>query len=71
MEVERLAAMEILDAEHQPLPQSREDTNIYNLGSVNNHNIIIAGLPKPGNCSAALHQSDEDSIPEPSNTVYW
>lgn len=53
LEVEQLAAMEMLDAEHQPLPQSREDTNIYNLGSINNHNIVIAGLPKPGNCSAA------------------
>ncbi|KAE8423398.1 nucleoside phosphorylase domain-containing protein [Aspergillus pseudocaelatus] len=48
-----IAAMEILDEEHQPLPQLSGDTNIYNLGIINNHNVVIAGLPKPGNCSAA------------------
>lgn len=53
LEVEQIAAMEMLDEEHQPLPQLRSDTNIYNLGSINNHNVVIAGLPKPGNCSAA------------------
>ncbi|KAJ5513441.1 Ankyrin repeat protein [Penicillium fimorum] len=45
--------MEMLDEEHQPLPQPSGDTNIYNLGSINNHNVVIAGLPKTGNCSAA------------------
>ena len=45
--------MEMLDEEHQPLPQSRVDTNIYNLGSINGHNVVVAGLPKTGNCSAA------------------
>ncbi|KAL4787743.1 hypothetical protein BJX76DRAFT_354003 [Aspergillus varians] len=53
LEVEQIAAMEMLDREHQPLPQLRGDTNIYNLGSINNHNVVIAGLPKTGNCSAA------------------
>ena len=45
--------MEMLDEEHASLPQPRGDTNIYNLGSINNHNVVIAGLPKAGNCPAA------------------
>ncbi|CAG8395624.1 unnamed protein product [Penicillium salamii] len=53
LEVEQIAAMEMLDEEHQALPQPSGDTNIYNLGSINNHNVVIAGLPRAGNCSAA------------------
>ncbi|KAJ5627818.1 Disease resistance protein [Penicillium lividum] len=53
LEVEQIAAMEMLDEEHQPLPQPSGDTNVYNLGSINNHNVVIAGLPRAGNCSAA------------------
>lgn len=53
LEVEQIAAMEMLDEEHEPLPQPSADTNVYNLGSINNHNIVIAGLPRAGNCSAA------------------
>ncbi|KAG9532240.1 Pfs, NACHT and ankyrin domain protein, partial [Aureobasidium melanogenum] len=33
------------------LPEN--DHNAYNLGSVFNHNVVIAGLPTTGNCSAA------------------
>ncbi|CAG8948090.1 unnamed protein product [Penicillium salamii] len=53
LEVEQIAAMEMLDEEHRPLSQPSGDTNVYNLGSINNHNVVIAGLPKTGNCSAA------------------
>ncbi|KAF7522645.1 hypothetical protein PCG10_007365, partial [Penicillium crustosum] len=53
LEVEQIAAMEMLDEEHQPLPQPSGDTNVYNLGSINNHHVVIAGLPRAGNCSAA------------------
>lgn len=53
LEIEQIAAMEMLDDEHESLPQPRSDTNIYNLGNINNHNIVIAGLPKAGNCPAA------------------
>lgn len=53
LEVEQLAAMEMLDEEHEWLPQPSGDTNVYNLGSINNHNVVIAGLPRAGNCSAA------------------
>ncbi|KAJ6783353.1 hypothetical protein PWT90_04352 [Aphanocladium album] len=53
LEVEQIAAMEMLDEEHETLPQSPEDANVYNLGSINNHNVVVAGLPRTGNCSAA------------------
>lgn len=53
LEVEQIAAMEMLDEDHQALPQPIGDTNIYNLGSINDHNVVIAGLPKAGNCPAA------------------
>ncbi|KAK2589784.1 hypothetical protein QQS21_012535 [Conoideocrella luteorostrata] len=45
--------MEMLDEEHEPLPQQRGDTDIYNLSSINNHNVIIAGFPRAGNCLVA------------------
>src|SRR4051812_10971645 len=53
LEVEQIAAIEMLDEEHQPLPQPSGDTNVYNLGSINNHNVVIVGLPQAGNCPAA------------------
>ncbi|OJJ46466.1 hypothetical protein ASPZODRAFT_66090 [Penicilliopsis zonata CBS 506.65] len=53
LEIEQIAAMEMLDEEHEPLPQPENDTNIYSLGSINDHNVIIVGLPSMGNCSAA------------------
>ncbi|KAF7533969.1 hypothetical protein G7Z17_g13438 [Cylindrodendrum hubeiense] len=45
--------MAMLDEEHEPLPQKPADHNAYKLGSINNHNIVVAGLPQTGNCSAA------------------
>ena len=48
-----MAAMEMLDEEHDGLPKKPADHNVYKLGSINNHNIVIAGLPTPGNCPAA------------------
>lgn len=53
LEVEQVAALEMLDEEHQRLPQPEADHNVYNLGSIFNHNVVIAGLPTTGNCSAA------------------
>ena len=53
LEVEQTAAWEMLDEEHEPLPQHRSDDNAYTLGSIGGHNVVIAGLPKPGNNSAA------------------
>lgn len=53
LEVEQIAAMEMLDEEHAALPKSPADHNVYSLGSINSHNIVIAGLHQPGNCPAA------------------
>ncbi|KAJ5670605.1 uncharacterized protein N7477_005968 [Penicillium maclennaniae] len=53
LEVEQIAALEMLDEEHERLPQPRGDTNVYNLGSINCQNIVIAGLPQAGNRFAA------------------
>ncbi|KAL0939237.1 NB-ARC and TPR domain protein [Colletotrichum truncatum] len=53
LEVEQIAAMEMLDEEHVKLPQKSADHNVYNLGSINGHNVVIAGLHLPGNCPAA------------------
>src|SRR5438309_1073373 len=49
LEVEQIAAMEMLDEEHERLPQSPTDHNVYNLGSIAGHNVVIAGLHQPGN----------------------
>jgi nucleoside phosphorylase len=53
LEVEQIAAMEMLDEEHERLPQSPTDHNVYNLGSIADHNVVIAGLHTPGNNPAA------------------
>ncbi|KAJ5160437.1 Disease resistance protein [Penicillium canariense] len=53
LEVEEIAAIKMLDEKHHGLSQLNGDTNVYNLGSINNHNVVIAGLPRAGNCSAA------------------
>ncbi|KAH7309523.1 ankyrin repeat protein [Stachybotrys elegans] len=54
LEVEQIAAMEMLDEEHEPLEQPSADHNVYSLGSINGHNVVIAGLYQTGNCSAAV-----------------
>lgn len=51
--VEQGAARLMLDKIHGDLPQDRIDHNVYTLGSINGHNIVIAGLPTMGNNSAA------------------
>lgn len=53
LEVEQIAALEMLDEEHDRLPQPHTDHNVYNLGSIAGHNVVIAGLYGPGNCPAA------------------
>ena len=42
--IERAAAEEMLDEEHG-LPQDRNDTNVYTLGRISGHNVVIACLP--------------------------
>lgn len=53
LEVEQIVAIEMLDEEHEQLPQPANDHNVYTLGSINGHNVVIAGLPSAGNNSAA------------------
>jgi nucleoside phosphorylase len=53
LEVEQIAALEMLDDEHECLPQRPTDHNVYTLGSIGGHNIVIAGLHLPGNSPAA------------------
>ncbi|KAF9891411.1 hypothetical protein FE257_004267 [Aspergillus nanangensis] len=43
--VEMAAAKTMLDEVHPSLPQPRSDHNIYTLGSVARHNIVVACLP--------------------------
>src|SRR2546423_6522935 len=53
--VELAAAAGMLDEEHQDLPQDVNDTNLYTLGRIGEHNTVIACLPagQTGNNSAA------------------
>jgi hypothetical protein len=46
--------MEMLDEEHERLPQLVTDHNVYTLGSIAGHNVVIAGLYQPGNSPAAI-----------------
>jgi nucleoside phosphorylase len=52
--IELAAATEMLDEEHQDLPQDRNDTNLYTLGRIGEHNVVLACLPagQMGNSSA-------------------
>jgi nucleoside phosphorylase len=50
--VEQTAALEMLDEEHKRLPQLPIDHNVYSLGSIEGHNVVIAGLHQPGNSPA-------------------
>ncbi|RHZ53561.1 uncharacterized protein CDV56_100734 [Aspergillus thermomutatus] len=54
LEVEQIAAIRMLDSEHERLPQPPNDHNVYTLGSINGHNVVIAGLHSPGNNPAAV-----------------
>ena len=53
--IELAAAQEMLDEEHEGLPQELNDPNIYTLGRIGEHNVVIACLPagQTGTHSAA------------------
>ncbi|KAF0636529.1 hypothetical protein FPSE5266_11240 [Fusarium pseudograminearum] len=53
--IETAAAIAMLDEKHGELPRCPNDDNAYTLGSINNHNIVIASLPQGqyGNNNAA------------------
>ncbi|OCL01375.1 purine and uridine phosphorylase [Glonium stellatum] len=53
--IELAAAEEMLDEEHESLDQDANDTNIYTLGRIGDHNVVISCLPagQTGTNSAA------------------
>jgi nucleoside phosphorylase len=46
LHIELAAAQEMLDEEHENLHQDAEDANIYTLGRIGKHNVVIACLPE-------------------------
>ncbi|KAH8690924.1 hypothetical protein BGW36DRAFT_420317, partial [Talaromyces proteolyticus] len=54
--VEMAAAKVMLDEVHEDLPALPHDNNVYTLGRIRKHNVVIAGLPngKYGNTSATV-----------------
>lgn len=85
LEVELIAALEMLDRSHKPLAQAKEDSNAYHLGEINGHNVVVATLPvtgsflwlhgKPGCgktvlCASTIN-SLERNIGPPSKTVFY
>lgn len=54
LEVDLIAALEMLDEKHGKLPQFPADPNVYHFGSIAGHNIIVVGLQRPGNSEAAI-----------------
>ncbi|KAL5330893.1 hypothetical protein ACEPPN_000418 [Leptodophora sp. 'Broadleaf-Isolate-01'] len=61
--VELAATAEMLDEEHQDLPQDSTDTNSYSFGRIGQHNVVVACLPagQTGNDSAAAVASQMKS----------
>ncbi|KAF3006335.1 hypothetical protein E8E14_003571 [Neopestalotiopsis sp. 37M] len=57
---EQTAAMAMLDVRHPNLPKPPKDPNAYTLGSIGDHNIVIACLPKGkyGTVSASVVASN-------------
>jgi nucleoside phosphorylase len=55
LSIELAAAQEMLDEEHENLHHDADDTNIYTLGRIGEHNVVIACLPdgQTGTHSAA------------------
>jgi nucleoside phosphorylase len=53
--IELAAAQEMLDEEHEDLEQDENDSNLYSLGSISGHKVVLACLPagQTGNNSAA------------------
>ena len=62
--VELAAAREMLDEEHEGLGHDANDNNIYTLGRVGEHNVVIACLPagKTGTNSAATVAVEMNSV---------
>jgi nucleoside phosphorylase len=46
LDIELAAAQEMLDEEHEDFDHDANDTNIYTLGRIGEHNVVIACLPE-------------------------
>jgi hypothetical protein len=46
LSIELAAAQEMLDEEHDDLDHDANDTNIYTLGRIREHNVVIVCLPE-------------------------
>ena len=54
LEVEQIVACSMLDRRHERLSsQPWRDQNVYTLGEIHGHNVVIMGLSQTGNCPAA------------------
>ncbi|THY30732.1 WD40 repeat-like protein [Aureobasidium pullulans] len=53
MRVEYTAALLMLDDGHESLGQDVRDDNVYTLGEINEHNVVLATLPTTGNSPTA------------------
>ena len=64
--IELTAAQEMMDEEHEDLPQISDDVNIYTLGRIREHNVVVACLPagQTGtNSAAAVAMQMKSSFP--------
>lgn len=53
LKIEKMAALKMLDEQHERLPQPEVDHNVYSLGGIHGHNVVVVRPPTAGNCSAA------------------
>ena len=67
--IELAAARAILDEEHHDLPQDRNDSNIYTLGRIGEHNVVIACLPRPDGHQPCRLSRSPDEVEIRVNTV--
>ena len=55
--IELAAAQKMLDEEHQDFPQGAHESNLYTLGRIGNHNVVLACLPAGQMVTNMLPQS--------------
>lgn len=71
LEIELIAALEMLDEVHGNPPQPFTDHNVYHLGSIAGHNIVIAGMAQAGNVIAATVVTQMRMTFPMSNLACW
>jgi hypothetical protein len=55
LRVELAAAAEMLDEEHEAIPPASNDNNMYTLGRIGDHNVVIPCVPKGGRISDEVY----------------